>query len=67
MLVYRHSAQVLRQIQEQKQGFKTAFYDYYEANKRSIGTHMNKIYSVSINVYKRIRDIEGAISQIFSN
>lgn len=66
MLVYRHAAEILRQTQVKNQGFKTAFYDYLEANKRSIGSLMSKVYSVAINVYKRIGDIERAMGQALS-
>lgn len=57
MKVYRHASQILKEISEHNKGFKTAFYDYYEKNKSSIGSQMNRIYSVTINTYKRMKDI----------
>ena len=38
MQVYQHSANIIREITEKRKGFKTAFYDYFEKNKTSIGS-----------------------------
>eukprot|EP00347_Sterkiella_histriomuscorum_P009738 403340074 len=67
MKVYKHASQIIQEITEQNKGFKTGYYDYYEKNKHTFGSQMNRIYSVSINTYKRYRDIKGAIEQVFSN
>jgi hypothetical protein len=67
MLTYRHTASLLKEILEQRKGFKTAFYDYYERNKSAIGTQMNRLYSMGINVYKRSEDIARVIEELFGD
>jgi len=48
-------------------GFKAAFYEYTEANEKSIGTQMNRIYSMSINIYRRLADLEMALKECFTD
>ena len=48
-------------------GFKAAFYEYTEANEKAIGTQMNRIYSMSINIYRRLNDLEKALQDCFSD
>lgn len=66
MKVYSHSANIIREISQGRKGFKTAFYDYLEENKKDIGNQMKQIYSLCINVYKRLDDITKAMNQVFS-
>jgi hypothetical protein len=61
MKAYTHSANVIRDITEKNKGFKSAYYDYYEAHKQEIGASMKQIYSMCINIYKRLSDISKAI------
>jgi len=57
----------LNSLGQHGSGFKTAFYEYTEQFEQQIGSQMNRIYSMSINIYRRLKDIEGAIAKVFSN
>jgi len=48
-------------------GFKTAFYEYVEKWEGDIGSQMNRVYSMCINIYRRLPDIEAAIKTVFSD
>ena len=48
-------------------GFKTAFYEYTEQNEKQMGSQVNRIYSMCINIYRRLPDIERAIKDVFSD
>ena len=48
-------------------GFKTAFYEYSEANEAQIGSQMNRIYSMCINIYRCLPEIERAVKHVFSD
>ena len=51
-------------VREEGKGFKTAFYEYYEKNEWEIGTHITRVYSIAINTYQRMAEIEKALEAI---
>lgn len=40
MKSYTHSSKIIKEITENSKGFKAAYYDYLEANKKEIGSAM---------------------------
>ena len=81
MRAYNHSSEIIGKLRLSKQkfdlsnpedthatlGFKTAYYQYVEKWESDIGSQMNRVYSMCINIYRRLPDIEGAIKTIFSD
>ena len=57
----------LNEDRGQSAGFKNAFYEYSEEHKNQIGSQMNRIYSMSINIYRKLPEIEKAIKEVFSD
>mmetsp|Transcript_1972 Transcript_1972/g.2936 ORF Transcript_1972/g.2936 Transcript_1972/m.2936 type:complete len:130 (+) Transcript_1972:75-464(+) len=49
------------------QGFKTAFYEYTEQHEKELGSQLNRVYSMAINIYHRLPDIEAAMKEVFSD
>ena len=66
---FRHSNQTfdVSDTKEGSLGFKTAFYEYMDVNEAGVGSQMNRVYSMCINIYKRLKDIENAIKHVFSD
>ena len=57
----------LHDIPNSHLGFKNAFYQYTEANEQHIGSQVNRVYSMCINIYRRLKDIEMAVREVFSD
>ena len=55
---------MLHQVRHEGKGFKTAFYEYYEQNEWDIGTHITRVYSIAINTYQRMSEIEKALDAV---
>ena len=51
-------------MRDENKGFKTAFYEYYQANEYEVGPYITRVYSIAINTYQRLAEIEGAIDAI---
>ncbi len=64
MQAYLSAAEIIRDITENKRGFKTAFYEYVEQNKNEVGTRMKQLYSLSINVYKNLNLLQRVVKEV---
>ena len=42
---------MLTSVRDEGKGFKTAFYDYYQANEYEVGSYITRVYSIAINTY----------------
>ena len=55
---------MLHLVRSEGKGFKTAFYEYHAENEQDIGSHITRIYSIAINTYQRMSDIEQSIYDV---
>ena len=51
-------------VREEGKGFKTAFYEYHTLNEQDIGTHITRVYSIAINAYQRMADLQRALEAL---
>tara|TARA_B110000285_G_scaffold214681_1_gene260311 strand:+ start:14 stop:223 length:210 start_codon:yes stop_codon:yes gene_type:complete len=68
MRAYTHCAEIIGKLRHRKtplnvdddtkgtMGFKTAFYEYMDVNNNEagVGSQMNRVYSMCINIYRRL-------------